>query len=143
MLVAFTLLIFGVLWLGGIIAIRKSSQLLHKFHWLALAFIPLAFAGELGHQLARLLLWAGQLIPTLGRQIGIDYLERFGIQATPAVVHGFQFMVILFGAIITLYVGKRTIIDYTDTQSKFPVWILRTLVLMLSVTYLVFFIQGA
>ena len=143
MLLAFSLVAFGVLWVGGAIAIRKSDKLINRFHWLALAFIPLTFAGELGHQLARLLLWAGQLIPTLGRQIGFDYLQRFGIQATPAIVHGFQFMVILAGAITTLVVGKRTISNYTDTRSKFPIWILRALVLMTSVTYMVFFIKGA
>ena len=142
-LVVSALIAFGVLWAGGIIAIRKSDKLIDRFSWLGLAFIPLVFAGELSHQLARLLLWAGQLIPILGRQIGIDYLQRFGIQATPIMVHGFQVMVILFGAITTLAIGKRSISDYTDTQSKAPIWILRALVLALSATYLMLFIQGA
>jgi len=139
-LIVLSLVTFGVLWVGGVIAIRKSGRFTDRFLWLALAFIPLAFAGELSHQLARLLLWAGQLIPTLGRQIGVDYLQRFGIQATPAMVHGFQFMVILLGAITTLVVGKRSISNYTETQSKSPIWMLRALVLMLSVTYFVWFI---
>lgn len=144
-LVVFSLATLGVLWAGGMVAIRKPGKLTDKFNWLALAFIPLTFSGELSHQLARLLLQAGQLIPILGRQIGFDYLQKpgFGIEATPMMVHGFQAMVILSGAIITLIVGKRTIQDYTDTQSKVPVWILRVLVVGLSVTYLMFFIQGA
>ena len=142
-LVVFSLAAFGILGAGGIIAIRKPEKLTDKFSWLALAFIPLVFAGELGHQLARLLLWAGQVVPILGRQIGFSYLQRFGIQIEPVMVHGVQFIVILSGAIITLIIGKRTIRDYTDTESKVPIWLLRALVLALSVTYLMFFIQGA
>jgi hypothetical protein len=127
--------------MGSITAVRKSGRRIDRFCWLALAFIPLTFAGELAHQLARLLLWAGQLIPTLGRQIGLDYLQRFGIQATLAMVYGFQTVVILFGAIITLMVGKRTIVNYTNARRAFSLWVLRMLVLVLGATYLVLFIN--
>ncbi|HIE26525.1 TPA: cyclic nucleotide-binding domain-containing protein [Candidatus Poribacteria bacterium] len=142
-LVVFSLMMFGVLWAGGIAAIRRPGQSIDRFCWLALAFIPLTFAGELAHQLARLLLWAGQLIPTLGRQIDFDHLQRFGIQATPAMVYLLQIMIILFGAIITLIVGKQTIANYINGQRTFPLWVLRMLVLVLSITYLILFSQGA
>ncbi len=141
-LVVFSVMTFGLLWSGCLIAIRKPGQSIDTFCWLALAFIPLTFAGELAHQLAPLLLQAGQLIPTLSRQIGYDQLQRFGIQATPAMVHGFQVMIILFGAIITLILGRRMIANYANAQSALPRWVLRVLVLVLSIIYLILFIRG-
>jgi NAD-dependent dihydropyrimidine dehydrogenase PreA subunit len=96
-------LYLGVLLLRG----RGGSEVASRFSWLAYSLLPLALAGELGHQLVPLLRGAGELIPSIGGLLGGQDWSSLGVRAAPELVHAVQVLVLVLGAALSLHVGRR------------------------------------
>ncbi len=141
-LLAFTTGLLLVIWSAATIGIRTPLRAAEKYCLLSISLIPLVFGGEIAYQLSHLLLWAGELMPTLGRQASLPFLERFGVQTTARFARTTQTGALMIGAIISLRVGKRAFGRLAAAPDRIARWALRTLVLALFLAYIVLFSLG-
>jgi transcriptional regulator with AAA-type ATPase domain/polyferredoxin len=103
-----TALVGAALYLGALLLRgRGSGEVAPRFSWLAYSLLPLALAGELGHQLVPLLRGAGELIPSIGGLLGGQDWSSLGGRAAPELVHAIQVLVLVLGAALSWHVGRR------------------------------------
>jgi polyferredoxin len=94
------------------------------------AFVPLVVAFELGFHFERLISRGGQLLPTLGRQLGFNWVF-LGANIGPWLVKACQILLILIGVLAARAVLKRllrsrlqTAMQHLAWQQHGPIWLL-------------------
>ncbi len=149
--VAFSVALAGVslgVWLvvyvmGDLWRRPASGSRIEGMSWVAYSILPLAFAGELGHQMAYLLQGAGRLLPVLGQQTGLFNGDGLGWVAPTGLVRFVQTVCILAGAWAAVYVSRRILQRY-GIPLRGPVRLSRyVLVALLLAAYLTVFFYGA
>jgi len=95
---------------------------------IAYAFLPLVVAFELGFHFERLLTLGGQLLPSLGRQLGFGW-NSFEVNIGPGLVKACQILVVLIGLFASQAVFKRLIGTYQQAtpllwRQYWPIWLL-------------------
>lgn len=91
------LLFFVVMRLGARLFTITQDEVFGRFSPLVPVLIPLAFAGELAYRLKYFLSNAGEFIPTLGRQAGID-LSSWGFNVAEGFVRAICLLTLIVGA---------------------------------------------
>ena len=107
LLIAGFLLIVAVVRIGSRLFGTNEDPAFGKFSPMVPIFVPMAFTGELVYRMDYFAAGVGDFLPTLGRQIGLDFLERlsFTIPDFPVQILSAFFM--LNGAIAGTYILWR------------------------------------
>jgi transcriptional regulator with AAA-type ATPase domain len=113
-----------------------GGQQMHRFVY---ALIPLSFSFEAGYQIKRFLLMTGQILPVLGRQLGID-AELPGGSASMVTVTVLQVLLLTIGAAGSLGVLARQRQHSAGGVSSPPARWSSWPVLLLALVYLVAFL---
>jgi len=132
------------------LAVKSSERLMlqgssHKkgisAGMLSYSLLFLAVAFEVAYHLERLLLLGGQILPVLGRQLGMNW-EALGASGAPWAITTLQVMLVLVGGMGALMVLKRIYRDsLKGNPTKIPfAW--RLPVVLATICYIWLFIAG-
>lgn len=109
-------------------AVNTTPQ--EKSGLMGYAFLPLLVAFELSFHFERLISRGGQLLPTVGRQLGFNW-DFLGVNIGPWPVKACQVLFILMGvlaagAVLKRLLGSRlqTAMQHLAWQQHGPIWLL-------------------
>ena len=120
-------------------SVRSTSQ--EKSNLLAYTLVPLAVAFELSFHFERLIGLGGQLLPTVGRQLGFAW-DFLGLNIAPWLVIACQILFVLIGAFASKAVLKKLLHSRQDTSSQRLSFRQRWPILLLAAVYILFFWAG-
>ena len=107
-----------------------NTQSQEKFGLMVYALVPLVVAFELGFHIERMMVYGGQLLPTLSRQLGFSW-NFLGISVDPGLIKVIQIVLVLIGIVAVQSVLKRLFrshwmpsLQRLSLKQRLPVWIL-------------------
>ncbi|MBI2287935.1 MAG: hypothetical protein HYU83_02965 [Chloroflexi bacterium] len=136
-----TILIVLVLWGAmALTTVMMRDPFAGGLSWVPYAFLPLAFAGEMGHQTANLLSRVGYILPAMTQQLSLGdgpvaYSEA---SATTTI----QVVLLAIGFLVSTYVGHRLVRRYAPSSGlavRLPVFVLAAVI---SLLYGVLFLES-
>jgi hypothetical protein len=120
-------------------SVNTSSQ--EKLGLMVYAFVPLVVAFELGFHFERMIIYGGQLLPTLSRQLGFSW-NFLGISIDPGLIKFIQIVLVLIGAVASQSVLKRLLQSHWMTSLQRLSFKQRWPILLLGAGYIWFFGAG-
>lgn len=122
---------------------NSGPQADRDYLFITYALTPLVFAFEAGFHLEILLTMGGQILPVLGRQLGLTQVFP-GISASPSTVKALQVLLLILGGIGSAWIlGKiRRKSEDSNKNRGFRLWIEKLPILVLTITYLWMFLKA-
>jgi ferredoxin len=109
-------------------SVNAASQ--EKLGLMVYVLVPLMVAFELGFHFERMMVYGGQLLPTLSRQLGFSW-GFLGISMDPALIKVIQIGLVLVGIAAAQSVLKRLLrshwmpsLQRLSCKQRLPVWLL-------------------
>jgi DNA-binding NtrC family response regulator/ferredoxin len=134
-----TLLAFLFVKTAGVVifeSVNTPSQ--EKLGLMAHALVPLIVAFELGFHFERMIVYGGQLLPTLSRQLGFSW-DFLGMSIDPGLIKVVQIVLVLIGAVASQSVLKRLLRSHWITSLQRLSFKQRWPILLLGAGYIWFF----
>lgn len=114
---------FGLIWFGAKCArfnLNRSS--LERFVWYTCAFIPIAFAGEIANQIITFINGFGHILPFVYLHLGSYRLDIIAQQGSTEIVKFLQTMIVIIGAVASVFVGREIVKKTIQTREKNTFW---------------------
>ncbi|MCP4714488.1 MAG: 4Fe-4S binding protein, partial [Deltaproteobacteria bacterium] len=127
---------------AGSLAFQKlKDAALNKRDLFVYALVPLAFSFEFAYQAKLFLVYAGQLLPVLGRQLGYNW-DVFGLGIDPGMIKILQIMCVLVGILASraiMYSLARFHEEiFLERQARRKRWV----ILLPGVVYIILFVSA-
>ncbi|MFQ5787512.1 MAG: 4Fe-4S binding protein, partial [Thermodesulfobacteriota bacterium] len=122
--VFFYIVCFGFIWLGAKTLKRSNSKgsSLERLVWYTCTFIPISFAGEIANNIITFINGSSQFLPIVNLQLSSYTLKIINQQTSTGTVKFLQTMVIIIGAIVSMYIGKKVVKKITNSQEGNAHW---------------------
>ncbi len=97
---------------------REKDSNTERFIWYSCSFIPVAFAGEIANQIITFIKCFGLIVPEVLLQFASHKFIILNHQESTAVVKALQVSIVIAGAIISSYFGKRVIDKESQSENS-------------------------
>jgi len=127
---------------AGFLSFRKlKASNLKKKDLIVYVLVPLAFSFEFAYQAKLFLVYAGQLLPVLGRQLGFHW-ESLGLGVDPGVIKILQILCVLLGILTAQAILHSLARTHEDLLPEDRPQKKRWPVLQLGIIYIILFISS-
>ncbi len=127
---------------AGSIAFQKLKDAsLRKRDLFVYALVPVAFSFEFAYNSKLFMVYAGQLLPVLGRQLGYNW-NVFGLGIGPGIIKVLQVMCVLLGVLASQAIINSLARTHEETFLKRQPWKKRGAILLLGAVYIILFVSA-